>query len=123
MSEFDEMLSGILNDPAQMKKIMEAANSLMNGAEPPVSPEGNDKKDRSDLSGLSNALPGDMMSAVRKLMGGGGSGPAGDKAALFRAMKPWMSEERSAKLDKAVKLVAALRVARIFLKKTEADLL
>ena len=120
MSEFDDMLNGVLNDPNQMKKIMDMANSLMGSSDSPEPEQKSEVNTQNILSDVSKYISPDMISSVQKLMGGDKYG-SGDKTALITAMKPWLSEERGKKLEKAVKLAVALKVARIFFKKSEAD--
>lgn len=120
MSEFDDMLNSVLNDPDQMKKIMDMANSLMGSSDAPKQESKSEADTQSILSDVSKMISPDMISSVQKLMGSG-SIASNDKTALVNAMGPWLSQERSRKLEKAIKLVTALRVARIFFKKSEAD--
>lgn len=135
MSEFDEMLNSILSDPGQMKKIMNIAGSLMDSEnkqstqEKEESSEGQGEQSKEKeplsadfLSGLSNLPLGNIMAAAKKVLGAGSKGVSSEKTALLTAMKPWMSEKRRNKLDKAVKMAAAMRVGLAFFKKTEADI-
>lgn len=119
MSEFEEMLNGILSDPGQMKKIMSIAGSLMDSEkkqpEQEVEPVSGNV-----LSGLSNMPLGDIMSTAKKVFGSGVGGRS-EKTALLAAMKPWMSDKRRNKLDRAIKMAAAMRVGLVLFKKTEAD--
>lgn len=121
MSELDEMLNGILSDPGQMKKIMNIAGSLMDGEKKQPAPEAETSTGTGDLlSGLTNMPLGDIMSTAKKVFGDGAGGGS-DKAALLSAIKPWMSDKRRSKLDRAVKVAAAMRVGLVLFKKSEAD--
>lgn len=134
MSEFDEMLSSILSDPGQMKKIMSVAGSLMDSEkkestqqEGATQEEESSSKDNEPLSadllsGLGNLPLGNIMSAAKKVFGAGSKGVSSEKTALLTAMKPWMSEKRRNKLDRAVKIAAAMRIGLALFKKTEADI-
>ena len=116
MSEFDDMLNGILSDPEQMKKISDIASSLMgSGEKQQVSEEKNLTGDL--LSGLENMPMGEMLNAAKKLLGAGKSG-MNEKTALLMAMKPWMSEKRAGKLERAVKMASVMRAALVLFKKT-----
>lgn len=117
MSELEDMLGGILSDPEQMKKIQQVASSLMGGGEAAPKQE---PPQADILSGLGDLPLGDMMGMAKKLMGSGGG--LSQKTAILNAMKPWMSEKRSGKLEKAVKLAAVMKAALTFFKKSEGGL-
>lgn len=116
MSEFDDMFNRVLSDPEQMKKISEIASSLMGSGEKQQASE--EKPPEADLlSGLASMPVGDMMNAAKKLLGAGNGG-TNEKTALLLAMKPWMSEKRAGKLERAVKLASVMRAALVLFKKT-----
>ncbi len=98
MSDFEERLNSILNDPAQMDRIAAMAQSLM-GGESQASPQPKPSEDF--------ALPdiGRLMSAF------GGGGKKDDKRALLEAMKPYLSPHRREKLDRAMKLAKMIGMA------------
>ena len=106
MGELEDRLNSILNDPEQMARISSLAQSLM-GGEGWQTPEGPGKLAEL-LGGGSgeNALPGKLASLL------GQSGDA-DKRALLEAMKPYLSEKRRGKLDRAMKLTRMARLARL----------
>ena len=73
------------------------------------------------LSGLNN-IPGGLSSAVEKILGGetvqklikgGGLNQKDDKRDLIEALKPWISEKRRNKLDKAMAFAKVMRVAGV----------
>ncbi len=119
MGEFEDRVNSILGDPKQMEKIAGLAKSLMGGQTEP------DKGAPSD--GGSSA--GGMGETMRSLFGEGGvdsetvgrigrilsaSGAGdGDKRALLEAMKPYLSEKRRAKMDKAMKIARLARIAKL----------
>jgi hypothetical protein len=107
MSELEDRLNSILNDPEQMARISSLAQSLMGGGEGGPAPEG--PPERAALLGGKdgeNPLPGKLSSLL------GRSGDA-DKRALLEAMKPYLSEKRRGKLDRAMKLTRMARLARL----------
>ena len=96
MSELEEQLNRILNDPEQMARINSLAQSLMGGEGPPAeAPDGDD------------ALPGRLLSLLNRQDGDG------DRQALLQAMKPYLSEKRRGKLDWAMRLTRMARLARL----------
>ncbi len=92
MSDFEEQLNSILGDPEQMNRIADLAKSLMGGAEE-----------------TAEAPPAGLASMVQTVMGGGKD----DAQALLEAMKPWLSEKRRGKVDRAVKLARMAKLARL----------
>jgi len=104
VGELEDRISGILNDPAQMAEIGRLARSLMGGegeAPPPAAAEGPGELDPALLGRLSGLLKG-------------GAVP-GREQALLEAMKPWLSEKRRGKLERAMKLAGMARIARLAL--------
>ena len=159
MSDFEDKISFILSNPAEMEKITRLASQLMGAPSPaqadaqhpgrsaapqpggsgiPGSPSAADGSDTSGLGALFG--PGGPLSGLGSMGGtaghGGASAPdsaidgfpdAGmlkrlgamlapgaqdDKTALLRAMGPYMSPERRAKLEKAIKFARLARVAK-----------
>ena len=93
MDELESQIREVLGDPQQMAQIMGLAQSLMGGGEqpPPAPPE----KRESPLS-----LPG------------GGS----DQQALLRAVRPYLSEKRQRKIDRALQITRMAHLAKAALK-------
>ena len=127
MNELEGMINGLLSNPEEMQKIMDIANSVMekggapsDGAQTPApasTPSGGGGMQGlggllgnlgglGGLGALGNIAPV-LGRAAKSFMGGGGQArPAalssgGDKAALIEAMKPFLSDSRRGKLDRA----------------------
>jgi len=73
------------------------------------------------LSSL-NSIPGGLSGTVEKILGGetmqklikgGGLNQKDDKKDLIEALKPWVSEKRRNKLDKAMTFAKVMRVAGV----------
>ena len=96
MSDWEEQLNSILGDPAQMSRIADMAKTLMGGGE-------------ETAASAETALPPGLTEMLRSLSGG----EKNDKQALLEAMKPWLSEKRRAKMDRAMKLAKLARIARL----------
>jgi len=91
MNEFEQKLSSILSDPQEMERLKNLAAQIMGGA--------------SDSSGDTPA----GMPELSGLLGQAGQG--GDKAALIKALAPFLSPGRLDKLQKALRLAQAARMA------------
>lgn len=98
MDDLNAKLSGILNDPAAMREIAALASSL--GAD--AAGVHNDPAPSADSGGTG---------ALRALMPLLGSFRAEDDTTrLLDAIRPFLSEERRQKLDKAKKLIRIMRL-------------
>ena len=103
MSELEEQLNSILSDPKQMEQIAGLARTLMGGGaqeQPQAS-----APDIAEL-GLDPAL---LQRLTRAMKDGGGNGR---EQALLQAMRPYLSEKRRGKMDRALKLARLARIAR-----------
>ena len=98
MSEFEERLNSILNDPAEMEKITRLAGELLGaggeGAAPAQGPAGEDGE-----------LFGKLAALLRSEAGGG------DKAELISALSPYLQPTRRQRLQKALRLAKAAKLA------------
>lgn len=116
MSELDEMISGVLSDPEQMAKITKLAQSLMGGDEaaaPTAAPAA------SDAAGLDTlGLDGETLARISRLMRGG-MGQTREEQTLLEAMRPYLSEKRRRKMDRAMKLARLARIARLAIGEAE----
>lgn len=129
MNDLEGMINGILSDPDQMKKIMDMAGQIMGtdgGNSTPASGGGDSQAAPpldNILSGLNlNNIPGGLSSVIQNVMGSVGiqkllSGAMNsintknDKQELLEAMKPWLSEKRRQKVDKAMMFAKVMRFA------------
>ena len=110
MSEFEDRINSILGDPAQMEKITQMAKSLMGGENAP--------QENTDAP-----LPGldaEMLGRLSRLMSDG-SAQNSEQRALLEAMRPYLSEKRRHKMDKALQLARFARIARIAMKEMGED--
>lgn len=121
MSDFEDKLNSILNDPAQMDKIAGLAKTLMGGegAEKPPQQE----QDRGGDNLLGSLLGGDeaeAMGRISRILSAVNSGDD-NKTALLKAMEPYLSEKRRGKMDRALKIAKLAKVARLTLGEMEDD--
>ncbi len=126
MAEFEDKLNSILGNQAAMNQIMALARSL-SGDQPesPSTPEGTEENGAEtyspvteesgspapDLSALMGQIDPKMlqrgMEIVRQVQG------AEDRnAALFNALRPFLKEERRARLDRALQIARITKLVR-----------
>lgn len=108
MSDFEDRLNSILNDPAQMEMITSMAKSLMGPQETPkAEPVPTPKKESGLFENLDPAMLGRLTGAFQSM------NRTDDKQALLNAMKPYLSPRRQEKLERAMKLAKMIHVAEI----------
>ena len=91
MDELSAQLGAVLNDPQQMAQIMGLAQKLMGGEAASSAPP-------PPAAGLGALLPN--------------AAPKGDREALLRALRPYLSESRQRRLDRAIRITGMARLAR-----------
>lgn len=116
MSEFEEKLESILGNPHAMEQIMSLAQSL--GASSPSSPppshtEPSVPSSLLDSLGIGQLDPR-LISGVAQLLAKSQS-TDDDRVALLQALRPFVKEQRYAKLDKAVQIARLTRLIRMAL--------
>jgi hypothetical protein len=125
MAEFEEKLNALLSDPGAMGQIMSIAKALTGeegtsarGDSPPPSTPQPEQAPPQQPAPLGEALPllGELdpkliQTALRLF----GEYNASDnrKTALLAALRPFLKEERLAKMEKAVQIAKLSRVVRV----------
>lgn len=99
VSEFENRLNELLNDPGQMERIAGIAKSLMGGETPPEKPSESEFDE-----GFIKKISGMMKGADAK---------SGNDKRLLEAMRPYLSEKRRSKMDKAMKIAKLASIASI----------
>ncbi len=97
MTELEEQIRGVLEDPQQMAQIMGLAQSLMGGGAGEAPPP-----EAENLSGKLGAL-------MRQSSGGG-------QQELLQSIRPYLSEKRQRKVDRAIRISRMAHLAKIALK-------
>lgn len=93
MGELEEQLNRVLNDPEQMAELNRLAQSLLGGDAP--------------------AAPGPeaaLLGRAAQLLGAG----EGRSEGMLRALAPYLSPKRRARLERALKLGRMSRLLRLF---------
>lgn len=98
MGDIEDMINGLLNDPGEMAKITELARSLMGGDKP--------RQPEPAQEGLDPGMLGRLSALMQKDSGG-------DDKRLLEAMRPFMSEKRRSKMDKAMKIAKLASLAEL----------
>ncbi len=130
MSDLEGMINGILSNPDEMKKIMDMAGKIMGeGGIPSAAPTGSPSPEVPPADNILSGVDiGKLASAAQTLLGSGtikkllssplaqniiaeAMHPNNDKKELFDALKPWLSEKRRYKLEKAIVFARVMRVA------------
>ena len=124
MSEFEDRINSVLNDPEQMNKIANLAKSLMGGGDG-QSADAGDGGMMGKLGELAKGLSGGgsaaqespaidpaMQGKIGRLMKAGNAQNSNERA-LLEAMKPYLTEKRRQKMDRALQLAKLARIARI----------
>lgn len=142
MSELEEKLESVLGNPQAMAQIMALAQSLNGGGSPsaagagetsqaqeqpqeqaqaqaqsPVPPpappaSGGSGDGLGSLLGGLGSLDPKLLSAAAGLIGQFNSGADDQRVALLTALRPFVKEERYAKLDKAIQIAKLSRLIR-----------
>ena len=137
MSELEEKLENILGNPQAMAQIMALAQSL-NGRGPatpagdgaqaqpsepadaaaqprapaPPQPSASARAEGGGLGNLLGELDPNMLSAAAGLLGQFNGGNDDRRVALLTALRPFVREQRYARLDKAIQIARLSRLIR-----------
>jgi hypothetical protein len=117
MSELEDKLNKILSSPAEMEKIMGLARSLSGsmGGAAPSDQHTQPAEAAPDLSSISSAL-GNLDPKLMRIAGrlvSEYSSNKNDKTELLNAIKPYLKEDRRAKIDRATEIAKLARLAKI----------
>ena len=140
MSELEEKLENILGNPQAMAQIMSLAQSLNGGGSPnsngdgaqtqsqpaaagdgsspataataPSQPPASAGSPDGGLGGLLGGLDPNMLSAAAGLLGQFNGGDDDRRVALLTALRPFVREQRYARLDKAIQIARLSRLIR-----------
>ncbi|MBR4098672.1 MAG: hypothetical protein IKK44_01630 [Clostridium sp.] len=118
MAEFEDKLNSILGDQAAMSQIMALAQSLSGGERTPPAEKQSREPPSMERMGDPLSLLGDLDPRIirigTQLLREYQSGED-QNTALLLALKPFLRQERYARLDKAIQLARLSRVIRVAL--------
>lgn len=115
MSEFEDKLNAILSSPETMEQIAAIAGSLSGGGTAPeAEPAPEPGQSSGGLEGIGSLLGNVSPDLLTKLLPLFQEYQSGDreKAALLAAMKPFLTQESQAKVDKAIRITRLSHVIR-----------
>ena len=110
MSELEEKLNRLLDDPDTMGRIIEMAQQLSGGNQPTPSPS--PSLDTFDPQLVKKYLP-----LLKELQT-----PNSQATQLLYALRPYLKEEKQSKIDRAVKLAHLIHIGKSALKEGGFDL-
>lgn len=120
MSELEDEIRSVLNDPEQLARISAIAQSLMGGAPQPEAADVR-RAEAPDPASLGNGmkdLPGlDLASLSKLLRGGGAKSP---RLAALEALAACLDKKRGKKLGRAIRLARLASLAKLGLESGEA---
>lgn len=108
MSEMEEKLGAILNNPQLMQQIFSMAQSLGSGPAPAPEPPKPPEPAPPSLPELDPK----MLQGIAGLVKGGGVDP--NQQALLRALSPYLSRDRVGKLERAMRAARMAGAASSF---------
>lgn len=115
MGEFESKLETILNNPQAMEQIMSLARSLGGGAQPardaPAPPEPAPPPPPAPAPEPMGLDPR-LLSGMASLLGQYNSGDD-QRVALLNALRPFVKEQRYARIDKAIQIAKLSRMIRM----------
>lgn len=97
MDEFEDKLNALMNDPGELARFASFAKSIMGGDEVGQS--------------LPEADPG-LMKKISSIMSADG-GKSANERKLLEAMRPYLSQKRRDKMDKALKIARLASLAAL----------
>jgi hypothetical protein len=114
VSDLEDKINAVLGDPKQMQEITKLAKSLMGGGEKEAASEkvSNPAEDM--------GLDQNMLKRLGRIMGESRSDKP-EQQALLEAMKPYLSEKRRSKMDRAMKMAKLARIAKIAMEDMGGD--
>lgn len=110
MSELEDKINAVLGDPKQMEQITKLAKSFMGGGTPGKAAEPEPKGEGAPFASM--GIDGATLQRLSRLLRQGGAEKPQEQA-LLEAMRPYLSEKRRSKMDKAMKIARLAQIARL----------
>lgn len=125
MSELEDKINQIMNDPDQLGKLSNMAKQLMDGDSGLGDMlsgmfSGGNAEEPGEAKGAP-AVDTEMISRLGKLFSAGNSSGSRDKSALVDAMIPYLGDERRRKMEKARQIAKMASIAGIAFREFGGD--
>jgi hypothetical protein len=114
VSDLEDKINAVLGDPKQMQEITKLAKSLMGGGEKEEAAE----KVPTPMEDM--GIDPAMLKNLGRIMGESQSRKP-EQQALLEAMRPYLSEKRRSKMDRAMKMAKFARIAKIAMENMGGD--
>ncbi len=117
MADWQEQLNTILSDPEAMTRIASLAQSLSGATQGKTPPPDNPPEADSGaaVSSALNGLDPELLSRALPLLRQLNRPESGEAAAFLRALRPFLSEKRRGKVERAAQLARFIHLGKIFL--------
>lgn len=117
MGELEDKINAVLGDPEQLGRLTQMAQDLMGSS------DGLGDKLKGLFGGSSSpescGEDREMLAGMTRLMQG--LSKKNEHTALLEAMKPYLTEKRRSKMDKAMRIAQMARVAELAFGKGDGD--
>ena len=117
MADWQEQLNTILSDPDAMAQIVSLAQSISDGGDtssPPDAPKSESATPSSPSDGLAGLDP-ELLRRLAPMMRELNRPESSETAAFLQALRPFLSEPRRAKVDRAAQLARLIHLGKTFL--------
>ena len=122
MSEFDEKLNALLSDPDRMAQIMQMAQTLSGTSAttqqqsppppPPPQPQAAPAFNGDILSSLTGGLDPKLLMRLLPVIQELGSDSNSSARTLLYALRPYLKQERQARIERALQLAKLLHIGK-----------
>ena len=113
MDDLNSMLEGLLSDPKNVEMLKGIAASLQSGAEKPAeapsAPSAPDLSGLSEMASLLGSVDPAVLSRITSLLGA--ANVDGKKTELLNAVRPYLSPEKSGRVDGAIRMMKIMKIA------------
>lgn len=112
MSELEDRINSVLNDPKQMEKITKLAQSFMAGGQGGADAEGAGGDKTAGAPGDIPELDPKFLNRLGTLLKSNAPEKKRERE-LLEAMKPYLSEKRRSKMDRAIRIARIAGIAKL----------
>ena len=117
MSDFEDKLNTLLNDPASMAQIMQLAQTLSGESGEAKAADATSDSPNSEEAGFDARTLQSFMPILREMQGANNS----ETAQFLRALRPYLRAEKQEKVEKAVQIARLIRIGKTFFRSLEEN--